>query len=82
MNDPLNFALLYSHRLAIRYCRRRRQPLRLPEQASFTEKFFGPQKCDNGFLSFLGDDGDFDLALLDIEDGVRIIALSENDFSL
>ena len=82
MNDPLNFCLFHSHHLAFRHCRRGRQTLRLSDQASFADKFVLPQQGDDGFLSLLGYDGDFDLALLDIENRIGIVALSKNDFFL
>jgi hypothetical protein len=73
---------LHAHRFAFRHGRRSRQALRLPEQASFTGKFVEPQKRDNGFLSILGQDSNFDLSLLDVENEVRIIALSKNNLFL
>ena len=37
------------------------------DQASFANKFVWPRERDDGFLALLGYDGDFDLALPDIE---------------
>jgi hypothetical protein len=49
---------------------------------SFANKFVWPQQCDDGFFALLGHDGDFDLALLDIENRIRVVALSKNDLFL
>jgi hypothetical protein len=38
--------------------------------------------CDDGFLSLLGYDGEFDLALQDIENHIRGTALRENGLTL
>ena len=82
MKNPLDFRLCHSHRLAFRHCRRCRQTLRLSDQASFANKFVWPQERDDGFLALLGYDGDFDLALPDIENCIRIVALGKNDIFL
>jgi hypothetical protein len=82
MNDPLYFRLFHPHHLAFRHCRRGRQALGLSDQASFADKLVRPQQCDNGFLSLLGYDCDFDLALLDIENRIGIVALCKNDLFL
>ena len=82
MNDSLNFCLFDSHHLAFRHCRRGRQTLRLSDQASFADKFVLPQQGDDGFLSLLGYDSDFDLALLDIENRIGLVALGKNDVFL
>jgi hypothetical protein len=51
---------------------------RLPGQASFAAEFVRPQDCDDSLLALLGDNGDFDLALLDIENCIRRTALRED----
>src|ERR1700692_2737234 len=40
-------------------------------QTSFTEKVAGSQDCNDRFLALLGNDGEFDLALLDVKNRVR-----------
>jgi hypothetical protein len=45
----------------------RRDTLSLAGQTSFAEEFVRSQYCDDGFLALLRNDGDFHLALLDIE---------------
>jgi hypothetical protein len=58
-----------------------RQPLAhlwklgLSDQTSLAKKLIYAEERDHGFLSLLGDDGDFDFAFLDIEYCVCRIAL-------
>jgi hypothetical protein len=66
----------FGHRLGGRY------PARLAGQASFTEKFVIPKKCDDGFLALERNDGDLDSAFFNIEHRVGGVALRENDFIL
>jgi hypothetical protein len=77
IKNPLDFRLCHSHRLAFRHCRGCRQAFRLSNQASFAHKFVWSQERDDGFLALLGYDGDFDLALPDIENRIRILALGK-----
>jgi hypothetical protein len=77
--NSLNLGLLYSHRLAFCHCRRGGQTLQLSDQAAFASKLIWPQDCDDSFLALLGNDGDFNLALFDVENRIRIVALSKNN---
>ena len=63
------------HDLAFRHCRSCRYAPRLAGQATFAAELVRPQNCDDGFLPLLGNNGDLDLAFLDVEDGIRWIAL-------
>jgi len=47
----------------------------VPIQAPFAKKTARPQDCDDRFLALLGDDGELELAFLEIKDRVRDIAL-------
>jgi len=49
---------------------------------TFAEEFVRSRHCDDGFLAFLGDNDDFDLAILDVEHRIRRIALREERFAL
>jgi hypothetical protein len=51
-------------------------------QTSFAEKVTGFQDCDHCFFALLGNDGEFDLALLDIKNRVRDLSLRKNDLIL
>ena len=51
-------------------------------QTALAKEIAGFQKCDHGFLALLGDDGLLDLAALDVENGIRGIALPEHDLIL
>jgi hypothetical protein len=42
---------------------------RLAGQAIFSAELIRPQDCDDGFLSSLGKDTDFDPAVMDVKDG-------------
>ena len=75
MEDADNGLLLQSHNLAFRHCRGGRHAPRLTGQATFAAEFIRPEDCDDGFLPLLGNDGDFDLAVTDVKDGIGQIAL-------
>jgi hypothetical protein len=75
MEDLNNGLLLDSHKLAFRHCRNRRYPARLTNQATFAAEFIRPVDCDDGFLAILRNDGDLDLALMDVKDRICHIAL-------
>ena len=51
-------------------------------QAALAEEIAGSQNCDHGFLALLGDDGLLDLAALNVENGIRRIALPEDNLIL
>ena len=51
---------------------------RLPGKAALAEEIVRAENCDHRFLALLGNNGDLDLALLNIEDGIRRFALREN----
>jgi hypothetical protein len=80
--SSLALLLRHLHRLAFRHRRRRRQPLGLSDQATLFDKLIRPQNSDNGFLSVFRQNGDFDPNLLDIEDGVGVVALCKKDLPL
>src|SRR6476660_6605579 len=82
MEDADHSCFLQPHDLAFRHCRRGRQAHRLPVQASFSAEFVRPQDGDDGFLALLRDNGDFDLAVLDIEHRIRRFTLREDRFAL
>src|ERR1700680_3061275 len=52
--------------------------LRLPRQASFTKEVADPQNGDHGFFALFRDYRELDLALLNIKDGVGLVALQED----
>jgi hypothetical protein len=78
MDDADHGRLLHPHDLGFRHGRGCRYAQRLPGQASFAAELVRPQDCDDGFLALLGDNGDFDLALLDIENCIRKTTLRED----
>ncbi len=50
----------------------------LPGQASFTAKVVLSKNCDHSFLALLGNDGDLDLALLDVKNKIGSVPLPED----
>ena len=48
-------------------------------QTSFAEKVPCSQNGNHRFLASLGDDGELDLALLDVKSRVRSLSLRENE---
>ena len=48
-------------------------------EASFAKKVAGTQDRNDCFLALLGNDGELDLALLDVENRVRDLSLRENN---
>src|ERR1700745_3031315 len=61
---------------------RRRDAYRLAVETTFAEELIGSDNSDNRFLALIGCDDDFDLAFLKVEDGIRAIALGEDDLFL
>src|ERR1700676_406935 len=51
---------------------------RLSCKAAFTEKVAGAENSDNGFFTLFGCNSEFDLAVPDVKDGIRGLALPEN----
>src|SRR5258708_25284091 len=51
-------------------------------QTSFTEKVTWSQDCNHRFLALLGNDGELDLALLDVKNRVRDLSLRKNNLIL
>src|SRR5437773_11460724 len=51
-------------------------------QTSFAKKVTGPQHCNDRFLALLGNDGELDLALLDVKNRVRDLSLRKNNLIL
>ena len=66
------------HDDAFRHRRDRRQAQRLSGQAALAEEVPLPVERDDRFLPLLGDDADLDLALLNVKDGIRRVALRED----
>jgi hypothetical protein len=77
--DADHLGLAHPHDLAVAHRRGRRQPQRLPNQASFTEEFARAEHGDDRLLALLGGDDDLDLALLDVMDSIRRPGLSIDD---
>jgi hypothetical protein len=48
-------------------------------QTSFAKKMTGSRDCNHRLLALLGNDSELDLALLNVEDRVRDVALRENN---
>jgi hypothetical protein len=82
MDDTDHGCLLQPHDLAFRHCHGYRWAPHLPSQASFAAEFVRPQDCDDGFFALLGNNGDFDLAIPDIENCIRGAALYEERVAL
>jgi len=53
----------------------------LPGKTCFTEEVFRSKYCDDGFLPLPRDDGELDLAFLNIEDGIGRFSLREDDLA-
>src|SRR5207237_5738114 len=51
-------------------------------QTSFAKKVTWSQDCNHRFLALLGNDGEFDLALLDVENRVRDLSLRKDNLIL
>jgi hypothetical protein len=51
-------------------------------QTSFTKKMTGSHDCNHRLLALLGNDGELDLALLNVKDRVRNFSLGENSLIL
>src|SRR5258708_31252405 len=51
-------------------------------QTSFAKEVIWSQDCNYRFLALLGNDGEFDLALLDVKNRVRDLSLRENNLVL
>src|SRR6266478_6542737 len=55
---------------------------RMAIQTSFAEKVTWSQDCNHRFLALLGNDGELDLALLDVKNLVRDLSLRKNNLIL
>src|SRR6476659_1745540 len=55
---------------------------RMAIQTSFAKKVTWSQDCNHRFLALLGNDGELDLALLDVKNRVRDLSLRKNDLIL
>ena len=51
-------------------------------QTSFAKKVTWSQDGNHRFLALLGNDGEFDLALLDVENSIRGLSLREDSLIL
>jgi hypothetical protein len=67
--------LLKSHNLAFRHRSRRRHAAQLAGQTTFAEESIRPKDRDDGLVPLLRNDSDLDLAVTDVKDGIRRIAL-------
>src|ERR1700722_14561807 len=67
--------LFQSHDDAVRHGRDGRYAPRLPGKTPFAEKLTWPKNRNDGFLPLLRNDGELDLTLLHIKDGIRGLAL-------
>src|ERR1700733_2925421 len=63
-------------------CRSRCDTQRMAIQTSFAKKVARFQNTYDCFLAPLGNDGELDLAVLDVKNGTRRIALREHNFIL
>jgi hypothetical protein len=54
----------------------------LPYQASFAKEIARSKDRNDRFFALLGDNGDFDLALLDVENSIRRLSLREDNLIL
>ena len=66
---------LQPHDQAFRHRRDRRHAPWLSSQAALAAELVRSKNCDDRFFPLIGNDGDFDLAFLDVEYGIRWIAL-------
>src|ERR1700730_10810906 len=55
---------------------------RMVIQTPFAKKVTRPQDCDHRFLALLGNDGELDLALLDVKNRIRDLSLRKNNLIL
>src|SRR5436190_17750412 len=55
---------------------------RMAIQTAFAKKVAGSQDCNDRFLALLGNDGEFDLALLDVKNRVRDLSLRKDNLIL
>ena len=69
---------LYSDQSAVGHCHSRGDAQRLSCEASFAEKVTGGEHGDNGFLPLLGCNGQLYLALPEVVDRIRRLALPED----
>src|SRR5947208_5152150 len=61
---------------------RRCDAQRMAIQTAFAKKVAGSQDCNDRFLALLGNDGEFDLALLDVKNRVRDLSLRKDNLIL
>src|SRR6185312_16541755 len=73
---------LEPHDRAFRHRPDGRDPPRLSGQAALTAELLRSKNCDDRLFPLPGNDSDFELALLDVEHGVRGIALLEDSLIL
>jgi hypothetical protein len=66
------------HDRTLCYCGGAGHAHRLAGQTSFAKEVAGAQDRDDRFFALLGNDGKLELACLNVEDGVRKIALRED----
>ena len=67
--------LFQSNNLACGHCGDGSQTQRFPGQGSLAAEFVRPPDCDNDFFATRGIDGDFNLAPVDVKNGVCRVSL-------
>jgi len=75
MQKPDYSLLLQPHDLACRHRGGCSQPQRFAGQRSLAAEFVRSPDCDDGFLAKLGNDGNFDLASVDVKNRIRWVSL-------
>src|ERR1700731_2844779 len=74
--------LLYASDQAFIECPRRCDVEWMAVQTSFAQELTWSQNCNHRFLALLGNDGELDLAFLNVKNRVRDLSLRENDLIL
>ena len=74
--------LFNPHDFAFRQGRRVSNALGLPSETSLAAKFIRPENCNHSLLAAFRNDRDFELALLDIKNRIRSVALREDCLAL
>jgi hypothetical protein len=78
---PHHCGLIHSGKHAVRQGPRGRNPAGPSSQATLADEISGFEECNDCFLALCRDDRDFDLAFLDVEDGICGITLGEDNLT-
>ena len=73
---------LQPHDHAFHHCRRRSNAQWLPGQAPLAAEIASSKDRNDCFFALLGNDGDFDLALLNVENSIRRLSLRKDGLIL